>query len=116
MRPTLDEVRRVLGDLCPAQLRPDEFGDEGPTMAGAHRPPSKQWSIIRVVSRPAGASIRRVGATETIATAPYDLVVSSEAPFVELELALDGHATRRVRINTDEAIRTIDLPFVVSER
>ncbi len=114
-RPTLEEVRATLEPIVPdedcATPRPT-----GVDEVAAHHEPSGQWCVIHIVSRPAGATIRRVGGTDIIATAPYDLVVSADLPYVELELALDGHATRRVRVRTDETERTVDLPFVVSER
>ncbi len=118
-RPTLDDVRLTLSPLVPEQdctsiEEDDEFGEA--SFSGVHHEPSGQWSVIKIVSRPAGAAIRRVGVSGVIATAPYDLVVSADLPFVELELELEGHASRRIRVRTDEKARTVDMPFVISER
>lgn len=118
-RPTLDDVRLALSPLVPEQdctsfEEEDEFGEA--SFSGVHHEPSGQWSVIKIISRPAGAAIRRVGVSGVIATAPYDLVVSADLPFVELELQLDGHASRRIRVRTDEKSRIVDMPFVISER
>lgn len=116
-RPTLEEVRSTLEPLVPeddcAVSRAKHTPEED---AATHHEPSGKWSVIHIVSRPEGATIRRVGSTDIIAHAPYDLVVPADLPHVELELALDGHATRRVRVRTEEKERVVDLPFVVSER
>lgn len=113
-RPALTEVRKTLEALCPPELAAEVPAASESTATGPHKP-SGEWTVVRMVSRPSGASIRRVGSASTIATTPYDLVVSADVPTIDLELALDGHATRRVRVATSELERIVDLPIMVCE-